>query len=82
MLAKTDENYKSIDLDYAKALDMFRFFHPLDVTSLPPEEALYAKLKQKGITEEEYERAKKCWNDAGFETKAIYLLVYLKIKVL
>ena len=28
VLNKTDENYISIDLGYAKALDMFRFFHP------------------------------------------------------
>ena len=28
-LTKTDENYISIDMGYAKALDMFRFFHPL-----------------------------------------------------
>ena len=34
-MAKTYENYLSTDLDYAKALDMFRFFHPysLDATS-------------------------------------------------
>ena len=29
VLAKTDENYISIVLGYNKALDMFRFFHPL-----------------------------------------------------
>ena len=29
VLTKTDENYISFDMGYAKALDMFRFFHPL-----------------------------------------------------
>ena len=29
VLAKTDENYIGIDMGYAKALDMFKFFHPL-----------------------------------------------------
>ena len=37
VLTKTDENYISIDMGYAKALDMFRFFHPpsLDAISKP-----------------------------------------------
>ena len=29
VLTKTDENYISIDMGYAKALDRFRFFHPI-----------------------------------------------------
>ena len=34
-MAKTYENYINTDLDYAKTLDMFRFFdqHRLDATS-------------------------------------------------
>ena len=34
VLTKTDENYISIDLGYAKALDMFRFFHPLSLDAI------------------------------------------------
>ena len=31
VLTKTDENYINIDMGYSKALDMFRFFHPLSL---------------------------------------------------
>ena len=34
VLTKTDENYISIDIGYAKALDMFRFFHPLSLDAI------------------------------------------------
>ena len=34
VLTKTDENYISIDMGYSKALDMFRFFHPLSLDAL------------------------------------------------
>ena len=34
VLTKTDENYTSIDLGYAKALDIFRFFHPLSLDAI------------------------------------------------
>ena len=34
VLTKTDENYISIDMGYATALDMFRFFHPLSLDAI------------------------------------------------
>ena len=34
VLIKTDENYISIDMGYANALDMFRFFHPLSIDAI------------------------------------------------
>ena len=34
VLTKTDENYISIDMGYVKALDMFRFFHPLSLDAI------------------------------------------------
>ena len=34
VLTKADENYFSIDMGYAKALDMFRFFHPLSLDAI------------------------------------------------
>ena len=34
VLTKTDENYISFDRGYAKALDMFRFFHPLSLDAI------------------------------------------------
>ena len=34
VLTKTDENYISIDMGYAKALDMFRFLHPISLDAI------------------------------------------------
>ena len=34
VLTKTDENYISIDMGYAKALDMIRFLHPLSLDAI------------------------------------------------
>ena len=34
LLSKTDESYISIDMGNAKALDMFRFFHPLTLGAI------------------------------------------------
>ena len=34
ILTKTDENYVCIDMGHAKALDMFRFFHPLNLNAI------------------------------------------------
>ena len=34
ILTKTDENYISFDMGYAKALDMFRYFHPLSLDAI------------------------------------------------
>ena len=49
VLTKTDENYISIDMDYAKALDMFRFFHPLSLDAI-----------SKTLSNEEYITLNKC----------------------
>ena len=34
VLTKTDESYICIDMGPAKALDMFRFFHPLSLDAI------------------------------------------------
>ena len=34
VLTKTDENYICIDMGHTKALDMFRFFHPLSLNKI------------------------------------------------
>ena len=34
VLTKTDENYICIDMAHAKALDMFRFFHPYSLDAI------------------------------------------------
>ena len=34
VLTKSDENYTCIEMGYAKALDMFRFFHQLSLDAI------------------------------------------------
>ena len=34
VLTKTDENYIRIDMGHAKALDIYRFFHPLSLDAI------------------------------------------------
>ena len=53
-----------------------------NATSVPPKEQLYSKLKQKGITDEEYERASKNLKDTGCKRMADSLLVHLKTHLL
>ena len=45
VLCKTDQNYNRIDMGCIKALDMFRFFHPLSLDA-----------KTKTLNESEFER--------------------------
>ena len=52
VLTKTDENYISIDMGYAKALDMFRFFHPLSLDAI-----------SKTLSNEESITIKKCGSE-------------------
>ena len=118
MLAKTDENFISIDMGYAKACDMFRFFYPLNLDAikktfsneecvilnkqnlerrkclfsyewlnridkfnefeLPPIAVFHSKLKQNDFTDEEYEQAKRCWEECGCKTIKDCMLLYLK----
>ena len=49
VLTKTDENYISVDMGYAKALDMFRFFHPFSLDAI-----------SKTLSIEEYITLNKC----------------------
>ena len=51
VITKTDENYISIDMGYAKALDMFRFFHPhsLDAISKTIKDKEWVTLNKFGL---------------------------------
>ena len=39
-------------------------------------------MKQSDITDEEHEKAKKCWEEGGCKTMKDYMLLYLKTDVL
>ena len=46
-----------------------------------PNEAFYSKLKQSGITDNEYKQAIDFWNNTGCETIKDFMMVYLKTDV-
>lgn len=56
-------------------MDSFRRF---EETELPSKEAFYSKLKQDGITDEDYELAQKVWITFGMTTMKDYHDLYLK----
>ncbi|XP_067942840.1 uncharacterized protein [Watersipora subatra] len=54
----------------------------LDATELPPKEAFWSELSMKHISDEDYEHAKKVWNEFGIKTFREYLQLYLETDVL
>lgn len=46
-------------------------------TKLPPQEAFYSKLKQSGISDEDYVHANRVWNTFGMKTMRDYHNLYL-----
>ena len=54
----------------------------LNETQLPPIKAFYSTLKQKTITEEEYQHAQKVWRTFNCKTLLDYHKLYLKADVL
>ena len=55
-------------------MDSFEMF---DETSLPPKDAFHGKLTKSGISEEDYEHAKKVWEAFECETLGDYHDLYL-----
>ena len=107
-LAKTEEEFFSLDIGCIRILDAFRFFtalsldvvaktlggnqrkgvYPYDwvdekwedkmkTTEFPPQETFYSKLKQEGIADEDYIKAKEVF-DNNCKTFADYTIMYLK----
>ena len=58
--------------DYAKSYSVF------SETELPPKEAFYSSLKEQGISDAEYDRAKHVYKETGCETLLDYMLLYVK----
>ena len=52
-------------------------FEKFEERSLPPKEAFYSKLKKEDITDEDYEHAKKVWQEFDCETLGDFHDVYL-----
>ena len=51
-------------------------------TELPPIECFYSKLTRSGISEEDYEHAKKVWNEFNLRNLGDYYDLYLKMDVI
>ena len=60
-------------------MDSFKRFNE---TSLPPKEAFYSSLKMEKVTDENYEHAKRVWDELGMQTMAQYHDVYLMLDTL
>lgn len=53
-----------------------------DMTELPPRDKFYSKLKEEGVTDEQYGRAQGAWRKLGCKTMKDYHNFYLKMDVL
>ena len=62
--------------------EWFDSFEKFDCTELPTKEKFFSRLNDEGITEEEYERAKKVWTLFDCHTFKDYHDLYLKTDVL
>ena len=62
--------------DYMSSIEKFR------ETELPPKREFYSKLNDCDISEEDYERAKKIWNEFKMKNMGDYHDLYLKSDVL
>ena len=74
-------NIKQISFRETKFIFPYEWLDSIDKpneTSLQPKKVFYSKLKQSGITFEEYKQALGCWNESGCETIKEYMMSYLK----
>ena len=62
--------------------DYFDRIDKLNETQLPPKEAFFSKLNNQGISDEDYEHAKKVWETFGMKTMRDYHDLYLKTDAL
>lgn len=82
---KLDDDDDRFNLLMGKGVYPYEYMKNKEVmneTELPPIEAFYSALKGEGITQEDYERAKECWEAFGCQTLADYTLLYVKLDVL
>ena len=76
------ENYEILCQKGVYPYEFVNDISKLDYQGLPPIDKFYSKLKQEGITQEEYERAQKVYDQLGCKSFKDYHMAYLKTDVL
>lgn len=74
----------SYDIKQTKGIFPYEWFTSLDKlneTELPPKEAFWSALKQRGISDEEYIQLQQMWKDQGFATMRDLLRWYNNLDV-
>ena len=51
-------------------------------TTLPPKEAFYCKLNMSGVSDQDYEHARRVWREFGLKDLGEYHNLYLKTDVI
>ncbi len=82
---KKHDRIKSLELLKRKGVFPYEYmtdFSKLSETSLPPKEAFYSQLNESGISDKDYDHAKKVWSTFNCKTMRDYHDLYLKTDVL
>ena len=82
MKAEFPEQYEILCQKGVYQYDFVDDVSKLDYNGLPPIESFYSKLKQEGITNDEYERAQKVYDELNCNSVKYYHMAYLKTDVL
>ena len=79
------DRIKSLELLKRKGVFPYEYmtdFSKLSETSLPPKEAFYSQLNESGISDKDYDHAKKVWSTFNCKTMRDYHDLYLKTDIL
>ena len=79
------DDHERMDLAMEKGIYPYEYMTSKDtmnLTELPPKESFYSALQNKGISDEDYERAQRMWKIFDCQTLADYTLLYVKLDVL
>ena len=79
------DRFESLKLLKQKGVFPYEYmtdFSKLSATSLPPKEAFYSQLSGSGISDKDYDHAKKVWNTFNCKTMGDYHDLYLRTDTL
>ncbi|XP_072394634.1 uncharacterized protein [Diabrotica undecimpunctata] len=78
----SDEKFKLITKKGVFCYDFIDCWEKLNITDLPPIEAFYNKLNDKGLADEQYAHAKTVWDEFSIANLGQYSDLYLKTDIL